>query len=155
MVYAYPHLTIIFTEFHIPCCDDLRPYIRFTSSPRLPTFPSQLPPPPPHPPHILHHHPQHPTIHPQKQQPTPPQPPHKRALPQKLQRIRPLQIQRLTPHPQPRRQHPHPRALQKRRVGEIEGEEDEVPQEVLAGDDFVEGDEGVGLGEEGAGEVAL
>ena len=33
---------------------------------------------------------------------------------------------------------------------QVQGEQDEVPKEVLGGGDFVEGDEGVGLEEEGA-----
>ncbi len=37
--------------------------------------------------------------------------------------------------------------------GEVEGEEDGVPEEVLGGADFVEGDEGEGLGEHGCREV--
>ena len=39
--------------------------------------------------------------------------------------------------------------------GEVEGEEDEIPEEILACADFVEGDEGEGLSEHAGGYVVF
>jgi hypothetical protein len=66
-----------------------------------------------------------------------------------------LQPCRLCGNPQRQRRNPQPWVLPKRRGGKIDGQEDHVPEEVLASAHFVEGNKGEGLGHHAGGEILL
>ena len=66
-----------------------------------------------------------------------------------------MQPQRLRRNPRHERSDTHSRFRDERRVWQVEWQKDEIPEEILARADFVEGDEGEGLGEQGRGEVVF
>ena len=109
-----------------------------------------LVPGPPH--NILNHQPQYPTINAQEHQTRAPQP-HPRAPALHLERVALAQPERLRGYPSDEGGETEARTAREGAAGQVDGEEDEEPEEILGGGDFVEGDEGEGLGEEGGREV--
>lgn len=104
-------------------------------------------------PSIPHNNPQNPTIDPKKPDRRPKQPRDKHTLSQKLKSIPNTQPNRLSTHPCHQRRNTHPPIFPETASGQVQRQENKVPEEVLRRTDFIEGYEGQGLCEEGGWEV--